>query len=172
MRPVSAAAVLGSLALVLDLTGCGGSHRTARPLGGMPSYVPRSIDAGYPGMSYLPARLPKGFRFDGWRTFATAYDIFYDVKGITFGLTFEMRQAPCRGFGHAKHTFHVGGKPVEWSGTPGVQQAWLCLTTTDGHSFGLSARAAVPGDDDLSIPRHRKDAQRLADLVASALPTS
>jgi hypothetical protein len=138
----------------------------------MPSYVLKAIDSGYPGMDYLPARLPKGFRYDGWRTYMASYDIFYDVKGISFGTTFEMRRAPCRSLGHAMHTFHVSGRRVQWSATASVQQAWLCLTGKDGHSFGLTARAAVWGDRDLSTPQHRKDAQRLANLVGYAQPTS
>jgi|SRR5579862_2772891 len=172
MRPLRGVALLGVLVLATALSACGSSPRSAHPTGGAPSYFLKAIETGYPEMAYLPSRLPKGFRYDGSRTYTRSYDIYYDVKGIAFGTTFEMYQAPCRHFGHARHTFVVNGRRVEWSTISGVQQAWLCLTTSDGHPFGLSARAAVSGDRDLSTPRHRRDARRLATLVADALPAS
>lgn len=165
-------AALGLLVLVPALSGCGDGHRSAQPTGGVPSYFLKAIETGYPEEAYLPSRLPKGFRYDGSRTYTASYDVYYDVKGIAFGTTFEMLQAPCRHFGRARHTFVVNGKQIRWSGTSGVQQAWLCLSTKEGHSFLLFARAAVSGDGDVSTPKHRRDAKRLATLVGYALSAS
>jgi hypothetical protein len=164
-------AVLGLLGLV-SASGCGGSARRLPPPRGVPSYFVKAIETGYPGMDYLPSRLPKGFRYDSSRTYATSYDVYYDAKGIIFGTTFEMLQAPCHQFGRARHTFHVNGRRIQWSATPSAQQAWLCLTSKDGHSFGIWARAAYPGDANLASPRRRRDARRLAYLVGYALRTS
>lgn len=171
MRPPRRVAVLGLLVLVLALSGCGGAHRFAH-LNGVPSYFLKAIETGYPGEAYLPSRVPKGFRYDSSRTYATSYDVNYEVTGTAFGATFEMLQAPCRRFGHSSHMFVVNGRRIEWAGTFGVQQAWLCLTTKDGHPFGLFARAAVSGDGSLNSPRHRRDAERLATLVGYALAAS
>jgi hypothetical protein len=140
----------------------------------VPSHVVNAIQAQFPEMDYLPTRLPNRYRYLGWSSATTGYEIHYGPDANHSAITFQLAKGEqaCGSYGSAMHTLHVNGKAVEWSATYNDQQAWRCLTTKGGQPFAISGSGSVPGDDNLSNARGLRDAQTLADLVAHAHPAS
>lgn len=170
------AAVVASVGLLLVPAGCGSS---ANPTGlahaprPAPPRVAQTIRSRFPGMDYLPTRLPRGVRFQGWLLAAGGYDIYYGRKPRhqTLGVQVGARRGRCGSKDGAMQTFHVHGRTVQWSATYTDQRAWLCMRA-HGRAFVISDSAAVAGDDNLGSARGRSDARRLAEIVAYAAPIS
>lgn len=71
-------------------------------------------------------------------------------------------------------TYRVDGKPVLWSASgtnDHYQEAWIC-ETSHGRAVVITANAYAPGDGNLSSPRARRDALRLAAVAAYTEPNA
>jgi hypothetical protein len=155
-------AVILLLGLVPTLSGCGGSARGA---GGVPSHVVSWIKTRFPGMAYVPTRVPPGETYLNWDHGPTGFDIYF--QGKKTGATFSVVRVRCSTEGNTMHTFKVNGHAVEWSTTQTDQQTWLCMTS-DGRSFVIQGSGEGYGDDYLRTPRGLASARALADLVGYA----
>jgi hypothetical protein len=150
------------LAIVLGLSGCGRSGRAA---GGVPPQVVSAIKTRFPGMAYLPTRVPTGQTFLNWVHGSTGYDIHFHGKQTD--VTFSVVLVACSAEGSPMHNFRVNGDTVEWSTTQTDQQTWLCMNN-DGKSFVIQGSGTGYGDDYLRTARGMASAQALANLVGYA----
>lgn len=155
LRVVGVSAIL--FALVLALSGCSarGSNQAT-----VPSQVRKAIVKDYPGMAFVPARLPKGYHYANWthsRARHSAYELIFIHGSITHQVDLQVvrRSCPAPPKWRAKGTLHVNGHALKWLQTDNGAIVWRCMTN-QGRSFVIFGLAG---------PLHK-----LAELVGYALP--
>ena len=154
------AVLLGGVlfALVLALLGCGSSHST------VPSQVREAIVKGFPGMAFIPGRLPSGYHYESWNNCRnrSCYSMGFlhgSPKNKDYlNLSVKRGSCPAPPKWPAKdtHTLRVDGHALKWSKTDTVGPVvWRCLTK-QGRSFVIFSEGGAT--------------QKLAELVGSAVP--
>jgi hypothetical protein len=132
----------------------------------VPDRVQRAIVRSHPLVAYFPTRLPAGYRYAKYVSGDRGFDIWFNnpVRSPN-DLGYDVLVAACSTAGRPMHTFSLNGVRVFWSATYEDQHAWRCLTR-GGMAVILTASRSVPGDDNLSTPRQRRDALDLVRLIA------
>jgi hypothetical protein len=150
------------LLLVLALAGCASGSR--HPTSGskhptVPSQVRNTIAKDYPGMAFVPARLPSGYRYANWMNCRNhaCYALIFENGPVDLDLRVISESCPAPPKYPAKntHTLHVNGQALKWMNTNNGPYVWRCMTNR-GRPF------VIFGGPDLL--------QRATELVGYALP--
>jgi hypothetical protein len=156
-----------ALAVGTAVTACGSSQHTQTPL---PSQVRDAIVKDYPGMAFVPGRVPSGYHYANWEPgpgahpnlSRTAYALIFTRGSLKDQLELQVQRRSCPAPPHwpAKltHTIRVNGHELKWlQGDNAEVFVWRCMTS-QGRSlvvFGLGGS---------------RDQEKLAELVGYALP--
>ena len=129
----------------------------------VPSQVRNAIVTAYPGMAFVPDRLPSGYHYANWahsKRAGLGYAlIFQDGSGKNqIDLLVQRHSCPAPPKWPAKdtHTLHVSGHALKWLQSDNGPVVWRCMTHR-GRSFVISG-ASSSGSR-----------QKLAELVGYAL---
>lgn len=127
----------------------------------VPSPVRRAIVRDYPGMAYVPGRLPRGYRYASWTHSKKAtnyeYQLVFAEGSASKQLDLQVfrRACPAAPAWPAMGTLHVDGHAIKWSRTNTGTTVWRCMKN-QGRAFVIFG---------LNGPR-----AQLADLVGYANP--
>lgn len=151
--------------LLLALVAAGGALGSGRPPA-MPLSLERSIAKSLPVLAYFPTRIPAPWHYSDHafnRFGRPGFDLWFSKPGEPDLLGYHVVEGLCPGY--AMHTFRMNKVTVRWSATYEDQKAWRCFSK--GHiAFSVLASASVPGDDNLTTARRRRDALTLVQLIA------
>lgn len=131
----------------------------------VPARVRLAIIREYPGMAWVPGRIPSGFRYLSWKRSRKAasfgYQLNYEGASVSAQFAFQIlrRTCPSAPSWPTMRIFRVNGRRVRWSGSSSDQYAWLCKRTEQGRSYVIFAVGGGP-------------ARMLADVVGFARPAS
>jgi len=122
--------------------GCSASsHEPAVPL-----RVRQKLVALYPGMAYVPSRLPKGYRYSSWdtdTTFPGGYRIVFvrnrPAREVTFSVDPEPYAAPGLWGANPNDALHVNGHTVYWTGGSHIDNRAWRWAWAHGRSILISA---------------------------------
>jgi hypothetical protein len=110
----------------------------------VPRHAQLALRHKLPSLAYVPTRVGYGFRYYKWATTTrAALRIWFRDKAtreITFVATFQ--KGACA-TGREK-TFQLDGNKVYWSHTAEEQQAWRCVTGTNGRLVRLTVATPIP----------------------------
>jgi len=131
----------------------------------VPSQVRSAMVERYPGMAFVPGRLPSGYAYANWeysKRRGYAYALIFFLHGsVTHQIDLSVGRhscpAPPKWPAKDTHTLHANGHALKWLRSSNGPIVWRCMTNR-GRSFvifGLS-QTARPQD--------------LAELVGYALP--
>lgn len=158
-------AVLGAVlfALVLALLGC--AARGSKPPNSnqttAPSQIREAIVRDYPGMAFLPGRLPSGYHYANWHHFKAGYQLVFLHGSAKNEVDLQVLRQSCPGPpkwpAKDTHTLNVNGHALKWLQSDHGPIVWRCMSN-QGRSFVIFGVS-------LSGPR-----QKLAELVGYALP--
>lgn len=130
--------------------------------GTVPSQVRDAIVKGYPGMAFVPGRLPAGYRFANWaysKRPGLAYVLVFQHGSIKDQIELAVRRGPCpappKWPAKDTHTIRVHGQALKWLQSRNGPVVWRCMTN-QGRSFVIFGGAG--------------SRQKLAELVGYAVP--
>jgi hypothetical protein len=113
----------------------------------VPLLVQHAITKRTSALSYVPARVPFGFRFVRWSYAAKPQPvtrIWFHRRGkpASWQITFvaSKQTGPCP---RGEKSYQVDGNKVWWSHTRNEQQAWRCVAGPKG-TVRLTAATAIP----------------------------
>lgn len=152
---VVASIVIGAMA---SLEGSArGSNQT------VPSRVRDAIAKDYPGMAFLPGRLPSGYHYATWNNCRNrlCYGINFIHGSVRNQVELQVQRRSCphppKWPAKDTHTLHVNGQALKWLQSDNGPIVWRCMTN-QGRSFVIFG---------LSFSESR---QKAAELVGYALP--
>ena len=117
------------------------AHAATQPL--VPTFSQRAIAAKHPALAYVPSRIFGSYRYVRWTYSGGALHIVFRDRAkheIVFVAGFRAR--PCAD-GKEK-TFQQAGNKVYWAQSTNEQQAWRCVTGTNGRTVQLTAATSQP----------------------------
>jgi hypothetical protein len=157
LLPVAAAALCGSL-----LAG----PAAAAPGAQVPAFSLKRIQANAGDLSYLPTRLPLGYRYERWQRPSGKLVVTFKHKTSPDRFTFQVERVP-QGMGcDLQGSFHriiqMDGNKVYYGGWGGEWIARRCVTSPRTHTgYMLSVRSSGPLPD-VALARVAASGKRFA----------
>ena len=135
MRRIAGQAVLG---IVLSLALWGAWAAAAPRTTTVPAHVRHAIAHDYPGMAWIPGRMPNGYRFARWTHSKKRGYLEYQLtftklstSQVASQIYFQVvrRDCPSAPSWAPEGTFQINGHSVPWARSSTETDAWLCVRT-------------------------------------------
>ena len=124
----------------------------AAPGAQVPAFSLKRIQAKAGDASYLPTRLPLGYRYERWQLPNGKLVVTFKHKHSADRFTFQVERLPqgmqCDLQGSFHRILQMDGNKVYYGGWGGEWIAWRCVTSPKTHKrYMLSVRSAGPLPD-------------------------
>jgi hypothetical protein len=117
----------------------------------VPAFTLKRIQAKAGDSSYLPTRLPLGYRYERWRLTGGKLVVTFKHKAGADRFTFQVERLPqgmeCDLQGSFLRTLQMDGNKVYYRGEGGEWIAWRCLTsprTQRRYILSVHSRGPLP----------------------------
>ena len=132
----------------------------------VPLFSLKRIQANAGDLSYLPTRLPFGYRYERWQRPTGKLVITFKHKSSADRFTFQVERVPqgmgCDLQGSFNRILQMDGNKVYYGGWGGEWIAWRCVTSPKTHiGYLLSVRSSGPLPD-VALARVAASGKRFA----------
>ena len=132
----------------------------------VPTFALKRIQAKAGDASYLPTRLPLGYRYERWQLAGGNLVVTFRNKAATDRFTFQVERLPqgmqCDLQGSFLRTLQMDGNKVYYRGEAGEWIAWRCVTSPRTHRrylLSVHSRGPLP---DVALARVAASGKRAA----------
>jgi hypothetical protein len=132
----------------------------------VPAFTLKRIQANAGDASYLPTRLPLGYRYERWQlrngTLVVTFKHTRSGDRFTFQAERLPRGAACDGGGAFNRILQMDGNKVYYGGSGGEWIAWRCVTSPKSHQryvLSVHSRGPLP---DVALARVAASGKRFA----------
>ncbi len=139
---------------------------SAAPGAQVPPFSLKRIQAAAGDASYLPTRLPLGYRYERWQRPNGTLVVTFKHKNSADRFTFQVERLPqgmeCDLQGSFLRTLQMDGNKVYYRGEKGEWIAWRCVTSPKTHvryMLGVYSGGPLP---DVAIARVAASGKRFA----------
>ena len=138
----------------------------AAPGAQVPAFSLKRIQAKAGDASYLPTRLPFGYRYERWQLPSGKLVVTFKHKNSADRFTFQVERLPqgmeCDLQGSFLRTLQMDGNKVYYRGEKGEWIAWRCVTSPKTHTrYMLSVHSSGPLPD-VALARVAASGKRFA----------
>lgn len=157
---------LAPIALAFLCTALLAGPAAATPGAQVPAFSLKRIQANAGDASYLPTRLPLGYRYERWQLPSGKLVVTFKHKHSADRFTFQVERLPqrmkCDLQGSFHRTLQMDGNKVYYGGWGGDWIAWRCVTSPRTHT-GYMLRVHSSGPlPDVALARVAASGKRFA----------
>ena len=142
------------------------SAAQAAPGAQVPTFSLHRIQAVFGDATYLPTRLPFGYRYERWQGLNGHLSVVFRQKQGSDGFSFQVERLPkstaCDLGGAFHKTLQMDGNKVYYRGEAGEWIAWRCVTspaTKSTYLLSTHSRGPLP---DVALARVTASGKRFA----------
>ena len=157
---------LAPIVLALLCTALLAGPAAATPGAQVPAFSLKRIQAKAGDASYLPTRLPFGYRYERWQLASGKLVVTFKHKHSGDRFTFQVERLPqgmeCDLQGSFHRTLQMDGNKVYYGGWGGEWIAWRCVTSPRTHTrYMLRVHSSGPLPD-VALARVAASGKRFA----------
>jgi hypothetical protein len=165
MNRRSGSLLVACAALLATALFAGAAH-AAPPGAQVPTFSLHRIQAAFGDATYLPTRLPFGYRYERWQRLNGHLSVVFRQKRASDSFSFQVERLPkgmaCDLGGAFHKTLQMDGNKVYYRGEAGEWIAWRCLTspaTNITYLLSTHSRGLLP---DVGLARVTASGKRFA----------